>query len=518
MPAISKLDAEQSPGDNAAKILVIDDNSTNRLKIRKAVSNLGHIADVAKDGEAGLDAIREKPYDAILLDILMPGLDGFDVLRLLKADNDLRDIPVIVISTLDDDFDIVVKAIKLGAEDFLPKEFDPVLLDARLGASLTKKRYRDQDREYFRRVQKLTEAAEVLESGSFSPDNLELDDLANHDDGLGHLAAVFRGMAQEIYDRELRLKRAVQTLQGSLLVIAVGIVWGLTPALARMASGLGSNPLGLALWVNGVAGLFCLSIAAYRRKLPRLTWRDARFFFYWALIAGILQRLTTFWVTEHVEAAMLSLIVTLQGFMVFAFAAAVKLEKATPRRLAGLFVGLVGVAMVLITRFDATATTEHIWFGIALLLPLFFAFEGILLAAKRPEHIDIFASVGIMMWLSAAMLAPLAIYTGDLMALGPQIGLLEILVVLMGIVGASSLLLCFHLIATAGAVFASQSAYAMTIAGIVWGMLLLDETLSATAWGAVVVILMGLYLVEPNPSDDKVTLKRSFTKKPRTLD
>lgn len=494
-----------------ALILVVDDNSTNRLKMRMAVRNLGHAADVAADGESALEALQKGSYDAVLLDIMMPGIDGFDVLRALKADERLRDVPVIVISALDDDSTSVVKAIELGAEDFLPKDFDPILLNARLGASLSKKRFRDQEKEYFQRVEKLTEAAAVLEAGRFTPQDLAIDDLANHPDALGRLAAVFRGMAEEIYDRELRLKRAIQTLQGSFLVIAVGVVWGLTPALARMASGLGSNPLGMALWVNGIAAVFCLTIAAYRGNLPRLGWPELRFYLIWALVAGILQRMTTFMVTEHVEAAMLSLIVTLQGFIVFAFAAATKLEKATPKRLAGLLVGLVGVIAVLVTRFDSTATT-NLWLGVALLLPVFFAIEGILVAAKRPESVDIFASVGLMMAFSAAMLAPIAYGTDSLMALGPSFGRLELLILLMGIGGATSILLCFHLIATAGAVFASISAYAMTIAGIVWGMLLLNEELSTIAWAAVVMILIGLYLVGPDISDNKVVLKRSLVR------
>ncbi len=495
-----------------ATVLVVDDSSLNRKKMRLAVKKLGHKADVAEDGETALKALHEKPYDAVLLDIVMPGIDGFDVLRTMKADDQLRDLPVIVISSLDDDSESVVKAIELGAEDFLPKAFDPVLLKARLGASLNKKRFRDQEREYFRRVDRLTQAAEVVESGQFSPKELALDDLVDRDDGLGRLAAVFRGMAEEILEREKRLRRSIQLLQGSLLVIAVGVAWGLTPSLARMASGIGSNPMGLALWVNVVAAAFCLSIAAYRRKLPSLGWPEVRFFLAWALIAGIMQRLTTFWVTQHVEATMLSLIVTLKGLMVFAFAAAMKVEKASPRRLLGLLVGLSGVAIVLTTRLDGNGLTGNFWLIVALLLPLLFAIEAILMAAKRPEHIDMFASVGIMMLLSAIMLAPMVVYSGNLIVLSAETAGLSALILLMGIVGASSVFLAFHLVAKAGAVFASQSAYAMTIAGIVWGMLLLNEELSAVAWGAVVMILIGLYLVEPDTSDEKIVLKRSFVR------
>lgn len=496
-----------------AHILVVDDNSLNRKKMRMAVETLGHSVETADNGAAALELLNAGSFDAVLLDIIMPEIDGFDVLSALKDDDILRDIPVIVISALDDETESVVKAIELGAEDFLPKNFDPILLRARLGASLAKKRFRDQEREYFNRIERLTEAAEVLESGRFAPEDLGLDDLAAHDDPLGRLAGVFRGMAVEIYERELKLRRAVQTLQGSFLVLAVGLVWGLTPALSRMASGLGSNPLGLAVWVNAIAAFLCLSIAIYRGKFPRLTRSEFLFFLGWAILAGILQRMTTFVVTEHVEAAMLSLIVTLQGFMVFGFAAITKIERATPRRLIGLLVGLFGVAMVLFTRFDLGGGNQNAWLFFAMLLPLLFAFEALVLAGKRPEHVDMFASVGIMMALSALMLAPLAYWTGDLMPLRLEFGRLEFLVILMGIVGAASLLLAFHLIATAGAVFYSQSAYTMTIAGVVWGMLLLNEELSIIAWMAFAVIAIGMYLVEPKNSDREVVIQRSFRDK-----
>ena len=494
----------------AATILVVDDNRINRKKLSMAVKKLGYHAEVAEDGSQAIDALQTRPFDAVLLDIVMPEMDGFEVLRILKSSDRLRDIPVIVISALDEETESVVKAIELGAEDFLPKDFDPVLLKARLGASLTRKQFRDRELEYFGRIERLTSAAETLESGRFRPQDLKLDSLASRQDPLGRLAAVFRGMAGEIYERELKLKQSIHLLQGSLLVIAVGLVWGLTPALSRLSSGLGSNPLGLAVWVNSIAALFCFAIAAYRKKLPVLTIKEFFFFIAWAILAGILQRLTTFWVATHVEASMLSLIVTLQGFMVFAFAAITKLEKAKPRRLLGLFVGLIGVATVLFTRYDPSNTNQNIWLLFSTALPLLFAIEAIVLAGKRPVHIDIFASVGLMMALSAIMLLPVAYINGDLMALGPQIGNLELLVMLIGIVGASSLLLAFHLIATAGAVFYSQSAYSMTLAGIVWGMLLLNEQLSALAWAAFVVILIGMYLVEPKPSDDELIINRSF--------
>ena len=508
---LHKIESVQIEETSAARVLIVDDSSLGRLKLKKAVTHLGYEVALAEDGASAVSMLQEGDFDAVLLDIVMPEIDGFDVLRLLQADHRLRDIPVIVVSSLDDERDSVVKALELGAQDFLPKDFDPVILRARLDTSVVRKRFRDREREYFGRIEKLTEAAKTLEAGHFSPDELLIGDLAMRNDPLGRLAAVFQGMATEIYEREVRSRHTIQRLQGGFLVIAVGIIWGLTPSLARMASGMGSTPLGLALWVNVVASVFCLSIAAWRGGIVRLDKRMLMFVFFWACIAGIVQRLVTMIVAENVEAAMLSLIVTTQGFMVFTFAALLKIEKAMPRRLAGLTVGLCGVAVVMWTQSNGVDEGRIGWLVIALLLPLAFAIEGLLVAARRPKSLDIFYAVGLMMGLSAIFLAPVALFIGEARLSAPEPYALAGLIGLMGITGALSLLLCFRLIATAGAVFASQSAYAMTLAGIFWGMILLDEDLSLSAWTGVAIILFGLYLVEPQRQRQKVVLNRNFS-------
>lgn len=159
---------EDAPGPVGARILVVDDNTLSRRTIGLAVEGLGLDGVPAKNGAEALDLLRREAFDVVLLDIVMPEMDGFAVLAEMKSDAEMRDVPVIVVSALDDETDSVVRAIELGAEDFLPKNFDLVLLKARLGASLVKKRFRDQEKEYIRRVDQLTEAAAVLETGRFS--------------------------------------------------------------------------------------------------------------------------------------------------------------------------------------------------------------------------------------------------------------------------------------------------------------------------------------------------------------
>ena len=103
------------------RVLVVDDHKQTRLKMTLAVRNLGHDVEEAPDGAAALGRLAQGGIDMVVLDIVMPGMDGFQVLQAMKADTALRDVPVIVISSLEE-MDDVVKAIELGAEDFLTKD------------------------------------------------------------------------------------------------------------------------------------------------------------------------------------------------------------------------------------------------------------------------------------------------------------------------------------------------------------------------------------------------------------
>jgi two-component system cell cycle response regulator len=191
-------------------ILVVDDHRTTRLKLCLGLKQQGHTVGEAENGMQALEKLRSEPFDLVLLDIMMPEMDGYQVLDQMKEDRDLRDVPVIVISALDD-LESVVKGIELGAEDYLPKTFDPVLLRARIGACLEKKRLRDQEVDYLRNVALVTDAAEAVESETFDPHDLA--DVAARTDALGKLARVFSRMASEIYAREQRLKQQVQQLR-----------------------------------------------------------------------------------------------------------------------------------------------------------------------------------------------------------------------------------------------------------------------------------------------------------------
>lgn len=148
----------------AGRVLVADDSQANRDVLVQYLSREGHEVVAVGDGLAAIEAVFERPFDVVLLDMIMPGMNGDEVLKAMKADPRLRTLPVIMISALDA-LDRIARCIEAGAEDYLAKPFNRVLLRARIGACLEKKRLREVELSYLQAVEKeLTVAREVQRS------------------------------------------------------------------------------------------------------------------------------------------------------------------------------------------------------------------------------------------------------------------------------------------------------------------------------------------------------------------
>lgn len=148
-------------GTQSGLILVVDDDAGNRDMLSRRLVRLGYTVSVAENGRRALEELRTEPFDLMLLDIQMPELNGYEVLEQLKADPALCNIPVVVLSA-SDETERVARCIEMGAEDYLPKPFDPVLLQARIGASLEKKRLRDREVSYLRQIQEEKQRSDDL--------------------------------------------------------------------------------------------------------------------------------------------------------------------------------------------------------------------------------------------------------------------------------------------------------------------------------------------------------------------
>lgn len=152
--------ARREPG----RLLVVDDNKVNRILLTRGLEGDGHTVQTAENGRQALEKLRSESFDLVLLDIEMPEMDGYQVLEVCLQDAELRQIPVIMTSSLDE-IDSVVKCVELGAEDYLNKPVNPVLLRARVNASLEKKRLRDEQRKLLHTFATKEVADELLKSG-----------------------------------------------------------------------------------------------------------------------------------------------------------------------------------------------------------------------------------------------------------------------------------------------------------------------------------------------------------------
>lgn len=159
-----------APTTDRARLLIVDDLEVNRDLLARRVGRFGHETGFADNGRTALEALRAGPWDLVLLDITMPEMDGYETLRRIKEDPSLAHIPVIMVSAIDE-IDSVVRCIELGADDYLSKPFNPVLLRARIESSLNKKRLTDQKQATLRALAREMEIGRKIQTG-FLPETL----------------------------------------------------------------------------------------------------------------------------------------------------------------------------------------------------------------------------------------------------------------------------------------------------------------------------------------------------------
>jgi CheY-like chemotaxis protein len=217
------------PGEEPGRVLVVDDSGINRRLLVTALTELGHEVRAAEHGRRALQMLREDEYDVVLLDLLMPVLDGYSTLAAIKSDPRLNHLPVIMVSAVHE-LESMVRCIDLGATDYLPKPFSAAVLRARLRSSLTAKRLRDVERDYLRRVD------EVVAGGPAG-----LDDETARDDVVGRLARRLQQMTQDVTARESALRDEITALRAEVDRARAGAPSSGGPAASRPAGVPGAD-------------------------------------------------------------------------------------------------------------------------------------------------------------------------------------------------------------------------------------------------------------------------------------
>jgi drug/metabolite transporter (DMT)-like permease len=288
-----------------------------------------------------------------------------------------------------------------------------------------------------------------------------------------------------------------QRLTCIVVLLALGIGWGSTQALGKIAASTGHGPFGLIFWqgIVGVAVLGALTLARGRRL--RLSWAALRFAVVIAMVGTVLPTYTFYTSVVHLPAGIMSLLISAVPLFSFPMAMALGMDRFSSRRLVGLICGLAGVALIALPGASLPDPALAIWVPFALLGPLFYAAEGNVVARWGTFGLD---PVQVMFWASliaAIIILPVAVLSGQMFFLAP-FGRPEAALVFNS--GLHALLYAGYvwLNGKAGAVFASQVAYFVTGSGVFWAMLLLGERFSTLVWVALVVMLAGVALVQPN--------------------
>lgn len=480
------------------RILVIDDDRVGRTKLVLAAGALGYETVEAEGGAAGLARLAEGGIDLVLLDLLMPEVDGYEVLRRRAASPALAEVPVLVISGVDDVAGIA-RAIELGAEDVLPRSFKPALLRARIDAALTRRRLRQAEASDLERVHRLAAAAQIIEGTRFDPRRLGLSAMGAMQDDLGRLARVFLDMAAQVHRREEALRTRIALLTGTLLLIAYGAANGLQPTLSRLMADAPIDTLGLAAG-SLVAGAGLAGAAALLMGGAGLPPRGRLLALLgYATVSLAVPRICILLAAETIPAQQIALLLAGQSLLVFAIGTALGMERASLRRLAGLLLGIAGITTVVFAGAAGRGTFVDggaMWLVVAAVIGTAAGVVCLSLGPRAPRTGPL-AEAAMAMGFAAVGVSALAAASGALPDAEAVWSTTGLLMAALGGLGAVATLAMIVVVPLAGPVFASQAGCASAVGGVLWAVALIDEPFTWVTATALGLLCLGLLLVMP---------------------
>ena len=292
------------------------------------------------------------------------------------------------------------------------------------------------------------------------------------------------------------------------LLVALGVGWGATQPLGKIAASTGHKAFGLIFWQLVVCCVVLGVLTAVRGKSLPLHAAALRFYAVVAVLGTLVPNATFFTSVARLPSGIMSILISMVPLLAFPIAVALRQDQFSARRLVGLGLGLLGVALIALPNTSLPDPAMAAYLPLAMVGPLFYAVESTYVARVGTPGMD---AVQAMFGASLAGLilcVPIVVLTGHWFAMPLPPGQPELALIASSALHALLYCAFVWLAATAGAVFAAQSAYIVTAAGMIWAMVLLNERFSPMVWAAAAVMLLGLSLVQPRlkPADD--VLKR----------
>lgn len=279
------------------------------------------------------------------------------------------------------------------------------------------------------------------------------------------------------------------------LLLFLGTLWGGSFSLAKLATAAGVHPFGLLLWQSAGAAVILLTSCALRGRLRAVTIAHVAYYTGCGLLGIVAPSTAIYCAAPHVPAGVLAMLVTSVPMVTYALALATRLEMFHGRRIAGIALGFVAVLLIVGPRASLPAPGMVGWVLIGLIAPLCYASNNIFIARFRPAASESTALAAGMLTTAAVLAAVLATATGTAHMVGPPWNAADMAVLGLPVITGVAHIFLFELIRIAGPVFFSQVGYVVTVAGVLWGMLLFGERHSPWIWLALALMFIGVALV-----------------------
>lgn len=286
-------------------------------------------------------------------------------------------------------------------------------------------------------------------------------------------------------------------LRFTFILVAMGAGWGLTMPLTKITVTAGYQPLGLVFWQLVIGALF-LGITQFRRVKTMVFSRSS--WIIWlaiALLGTIIPNATSFRAMAHLPAGIMSIVISTIPLMAFPIALALGGDRFSYRRLCGLFLGLIGVALIAFPEASLPDRAMIAFLPLALIAPLCYAIEGNWVARFGTGHLDPIQVLFGASALGALIALPLALGSDQFFIPKPPFILADATLLSAALIHVIVYTIYVWLVGQAGAVFTAQVSYFVTGFGVFWAMILLGERYSGWVWAAMVLMLAGLALVQP---------------------
>ena len=280
-------------------------------------------------------------------------------------------------------------------------------------------------------------------------------------------------------------------------LLVMGAAWGLSFSLARIVVGAGGTPFGVTFWQSVVCGVILLGFTLARGRPLPLSRRHLGIYVIVALLGASVPNSLFYFAAPHVQAGVLSITVTLIPIITYALAMALGTEPLSAVRMTGVVCGGLAIVMLVAPESSLPDRAAMPWVLLACVSAVCYALENIYLARPSLQDIGPVRTACGMNLFAAAIMLPVAIGTDQMFLPSFPLGTREWAVVGLGLINAIAYTTFIMVIGLAGSVFASQTGYVVTLAGVIWGIYLFEETHSAWVWGSVIMMMMGLALVTP---------------------